>query len=106
MKIRILPFAYNDLAHGRDFYEQQGEGLGSYFLDTLLSDIDSLVLYARIHRKVFDFHRLLFKRFPHNLLSKRNGKRSGGLSSAGLPAKPAQYSLCFEEVVKNIVAIT
>ena len=65
MKIRILSSAFNDLAQGRDFYEQQGEGLGSYFLDSLFSDIDSLVLYAGIHRKVFGFHRLLSKRFPH-----------------------------------------
>jgi plasmid stabilization system protein ParE len=65
MKIRILSSAFNNLARGRDFYEQQGEGLGSYFLDSLFSDIDSLMLYAGIHRKVFGFHRLLSKRFPH-----------------------------------------
>ena len=65
MKIRLLTSAFNDLADGRDFYERQGEGLGEYFLDSLFSDIDSLVLYAGIHRKVFGFHRLLSKRFPH-----------------------------------------
>ena len=65
MKIRVLSSAFNDLSQGRYFYEQQGEGLGSYFLDSLFSDIDSLVLYAGIHRKVFGFHRLLSKRFPH-----------------------------------------
>ena len=65
MKIRLLSSAFNDLARGRDFYEQQGEGLGSYFLDSLFSDIDSLMLYAGIHRQFFGFHRLLSKRFPH-----------------------------------------
>lgn len=65
MKIRLLSSAFSDLARGRDFYEQQGEGLGSYFLDSLFSDIDSLMLYAGIHRKVFGFHRLLSKRFPY-----------------------------------------
>lgn len=65
MKIRLLSSAFNDLARGRDFYEQQGEGLGGYFLDSLFSDIDSLVLYAGIHRQVFGFHRLLSKRFPY-----------------------------------------
>ncbi len=65
MKIRILSSAFNDLARGRDFYEQQGEGLGGYFLDSLFSDIDSLMLYAGIHRQFFGFHRLLSKRFPH-----------------------------------------
>ena len=65
MKIRILSSAFDDLSRGRDFYEQQGEGLDGYFLDSLFSDIDSLRLYAGIHRKVFSFHRLLSKRFPH-----------------------------------------
>ena len=65
MKIKILSSAFNDLAQGRDFYDQQGEGLGNYILDALFSDIDSLMLYAGIHRKVFGFHRLLSKRFPY-----------------------------------------
>ncbi len=65
MKIRLLTSAFNDLADGRDFYEQQAAGLGNYFLDSLFSDIDSLVLYAGIHHKVFGLHRLLSKRFPY-----------------------------------------
>lgn len=65
MKIRVLSSAFNDLAAGRDFYEQQGVGLGGYFLDSLVSDIDSLALYAGIHRKFSGFHRLLSKRFPY-----------------------------------------
>jgi hypothetical protein len=52
VKLRILPSALKDLAVSAEFYERQGEGLGSYFLDTLFSDIDSLLLYAGIHRKI------------------------------------------------------
>jgi len=52
MKIRILSSAYNDLKAGRKFYEKQGEGLGEYFFDSLFSDIDSLMLYGGIHRKL------------------------------------------------------
>ena len=58
MKIRILSSACNDPARGRDFYAQQGEGLGSYFLDSFFPDIDLLMLYAGIHR-------LLSKWFPY-----------------------------------------
>jgi plasmid stabilization system protein ParE len=65
MKIKLLSSALHDLEGGRDFYEHQGENLGGYFLDSLFSDIDSLILYAGIHRKIFGFHRLLSKRFPH-----------------------------------------
>ena len=65
MKIRLLMSAFNDLADGRDFYQRQGEGIGEYFLNSLFSDIDSLALYAGVHRQVFGFHRLLSKRFPY-----------------------------------------
>lgn len=65
MRIVILASAREDLAEGFRFYEDQGEGLGSYFLESLYSDIASLRLFAGIHRKVFGFHRLLSKRFPY-----------------------------------------
>jgi hypothetical protein len=49
MKIRILTSASQDLIDGYRFYEKQSEGLGSYFFDTLYSDIDSLAIYGGIH---------------------------------------------------------
>jgi hypothetical protein len=64
MRLKILPSALEDLASGREFYAGKGENLGSYFLDSLFSDIDSLELFGGIHRKVFGFNRLLSKRFP------------------------------------------
>ena len=65
MRIKILSTAVEDLHLGRVFYEDQEEGVGEYFFDSLFSDIDSLVLYAGIHPKVFGYHRLLSKRFPY-----------------------------------------
>lgn len=65
MRIKILSSAARDLIDGFRFYEKQAEGVGGYFLDTLYSDIDSLVITAGIHPIYFDrFHRLLSKRFP------------------------------------------
>lgn len=64
MKIRILDGAQEDLIDGYWFYESQSDGLGSYFLDSLFSDIDSLSLYGGIHAQHFGYHRLLAKRFP------------------------------------------
>ena len=64
MKVRIRPSAENDLAAGFAFYENQQSGLGSYFLDSLLTDIDSLALYGGIHRRVFGANRLLSRIFP------------------------------------------
>ena len=65
MRIRILDSALEDLDRGRRFYERQGEGLGDYFLDSLFSEIDSLLIFAGIHREVFGYHRLIAKRFPY-----------------------------------------
>ena len=34
-------------------YEDQGEGLGDYFFDSVFSDVDSLALYGGIHPKAY-----------------------------------------------------
>jgi hypothetical protein len=63
VKIEILDEAEADLIEGFHFYERQDAGLGWYFLDSLFSDIDSLLLYAGPHRVVHGYHRCLAKRF-------------------------------------------
>jgi hypothetical protein len=65
MKIRILDEAEQDLLDGFLFYETQEHGLGDYFLDSISSDIDSLLIYAGIHAKDYGFYRLLSNRFPY-----------------------------------------
>ena len=64
MNIKILDEAQEDLTQGFHFYESREPGLGSYFIDCLFSDIDSLFIYAGIHQVVFAHHRCLSKRFP------------------------------------------
>jgi hypothetical protein len=64
VRIEILPEAQNDLVAGFRFYEAQGHGLGSYFRESILEDIDSLAIHGGIHAKVFEYHRSLSKRFP------------------------------------------
>jgi len=64
MRLRILDSAEKDLEEEYRFYERQSSGLGSYFLDSLYSDVDSLLYFSGIHRVVFGHYRLLSKRFP------------------------------------------
>ena len=65
MQIRLTAAAEQDLLDGFVFYESQQETIGTYFLDSLYADIDSLIVYAGIHAKpVGRFHRALAKRFP------------------------------------------
>jgi hypothetical protein len=64
MRIELLDSAEKDLLDGFQFYERQSKGLGSYFLESLFSDIDSLNIYAGIHAIHFGYNRMLSKRFP------------------------------------------
>lgn len=65
MKIEILGLARQDLVDGYCFYEEREPGLGSYFLDSLFSDIDSLQIHGGVHRLAYrNLHRALSKRFP------------------------------------------
>ena len=74
MRLRILDQANADLLVGYAFYEKQSSGVGSYFLETLVSDIESLRLYGGIHRLVFGYHRLLSRRFPYAIYYQVDGE--------------------------------
>ncbi|MEW6378754.1 MAG: type II toxin-antitoxin system RelE/ParE family toxin [bacterium] len=68
MKVRdivILKDAADDLNDGKAFYDQREAGVGDYFWDSLLADIESLVIYAGIHNREHGLYRMLAKRFPY-----------------------------------------
>ena len=64
MTVRIASAAMRDLEDGARFYERKEQGLGSYFLNTLYAEIDTLHSHAGVHRVVFGKHRFHSKRFP------------------------------------------
>ena len=70
MHIKILDEAEKDIAQGISFYESQSDGLGKYFLNSILSDIESLHIFAGIHVDVSGYYRLLAKRFPFSIYYK------------------------------------
>ena len=70
MQIEILDEAEKDIAIGISFYKSQSDGLGKYFLDSILSDIESLHIFAGIHIDVSGYYRLLAKRFPFSIYYK------------------------------------
>ena len=70
MKIKdviLIKEVANDLIEGKSFYDQREAGVGDYFWDSLIADIESLVIYAGIHNKRYGLHRMLAKRFPYAL---------------------------------------
>jgi len=67
MNVVILEDAAEDLEAGAQFYESCATGVGDYFFDSILSDLDSLVLFAGVHPTYFGYHRMLSKRFPFGI---------------------------------------
>lgn len=67
MNVVVLEDAADDLESGAQFYESCETGVGDYFLDSILSDLDSLILFAGVHPIYFGFHRMLSKRFPFGI---------------------------------------
>jgi plasmid stabilization system protein ParE len=63
-KVVLLDEALEDLEAGRRFYDDQEDGVGVYFVNSLLSDISSLALYSGIHSSHYGYFRMLSKRFP------------------------------------------
>ncbi len=67
MKIRevhVLREAVADLENGRLFYDRTEKGVGDYFYDSLISDLEALRFFAGIHGRKFGFYRMFSKRFP------------------------------------------
>lgn len=75
MRIELLEEAETDLLDAYNFYQKQNPSLGQYFLDTLFSEIDSLMLYAGVHAEFAGYHRMLSRRFPYAIYYRMSGDR-------------------------------
>ncbi|MCV2216988.1 hypothetical protein [Thauera sp. Sel9] len=49
------------------------EAGADYFLDSLFSDIDALLLHAGVHERHFGYYRSLAKRFPFAIYYRLDG---------------------------------
>ena len=74
MTLRILDLAEADLLRGFRFYERKSRGVGWYFLDCLSSEIESLHLYAGVHRRHLGYFRMLSRRFPYAIYYRITGE--------------------------------
>jgi hypothetical protein len=64
-EVVILREVAEDLNDGKAFYDQREPGVGDYFWDSLLADIESLIIYAGIHGRAQGLYRMLARRFPY-----------------------------------------
>ena len=63
-EVYVLKEAVADLEEGRLFYDRNEEGVGDYFYDSLISDLEALRFFGGIHGRKFGFYRMFSKRFP------------------------------------------
>jgi plasmid stabilization system protein ParE len=73
VRLRILDLAEADLLSGFGFYERQSAAVGWYFLDSLTAEIESLRLYAGVHRRCLGYFRMLSHRFPYAIYYRITG---------------------------------
>ena len=55
----------HDLTDGKLFYDEIEIGIGTYFQDSIIADIESLFIYAGVHSIIFGFYRMPVRRFPY-----------------------------------------
>ena len=63
--VELTEFAEEDLKIAKEFMINKQTFCGNYFIDSILVDLDSLIFYDGIHKKVYGFYRMLAKRFPY-----------------------------------------
>ena len=66
-QVKITEYAKNDLKIAYEFYDFQKTGLGKYFLDIILSEIELLEVYGCLHQKIFGYNRMISKKFPFGI---------------------------------------
>jgi plasmid stabilization system protein ParE len=65
MRLVLTRSAEQDLARGLRFYQDQQPELGTYFLDSLLADLDSLAIWGGVHAILIgNVRRMIARRFP------------------------------------------
>jgi hypothetical protein len=87
--IQILLEAGVDLEDGRTFYNKQKQGIGEYFWDCLISDIESLLIYAGIHTIEHGYFRMVAKRFPYSIYYEVKGKKAYVVAVLPMRRKPS-----------------
>lgn len=68
--IELSHTAVSGLNRGYRYYERKEIGLGDYFKNTLLAEIEGLTVTAGIHRTFQGHHRMISRVFPYAIYYK------------------------------------
>ena len=67
MNLLVLPEAQDDLIDAYWFYEEQSDGVGKFFVESIIADMERLTFLAGIHSLHFGKHRMIASRFPYSI---------------------------------------
>ena len=95
--IRLLDEAREDLLAARDFYDSLQPGIGAYFWDSLLSDIESLHIHAGVHQRKFGWYRMLARRFPYAVFYELSTQHITVVAALPLRRSPRWLSEQFQD---------
>jgi len=73
-EVLILKDVVSDLNDGKLFYDQREFGVGDYFWESLIADIESLKIYSGIHNKRYGLYRMFATRFPYTIYYEIKGE--------------------------------
>ena len=88
-EVVVLEEAAGDLEAGKVFYDQREAGIGAYFWDSLIADIESLYIFGGIHSREYELYRLLSKRFPYAVYYEINNNVAYVIAILPLRRNPA-----------------
>lgn len=63
-EVRLTDGAIQDIDKAVNFYDQIEFGLGGYFFDSIIADIEALKFFAGLHQQRFGHYASPAKRFP------------------------------------------
>lgn len=67
MRVELRVEARDDIFLAASFYDDQRDGLGDEFVESVFSDLKTLERHAGIHRVISGCHRKLTSRFPFGI---------------------------------------
>ena len=88
-RVKVLVEAARDIEQGWDFYDGIMDGLGDYFFESLLADLNRLESLHGIHSKHFGLHRMLTARFPFGIYYREFGDETQVVAILDLRRDPS-----------------
>ncbi len=88
-EVIVLENAADDLERGREYYDTREEGVGQYFIDCIIADIESLAFFHGIHRIQYECFRMLSHRFPFGIYYVEVEKKIQVVAVLDLRRKPS-----------------